>query len=223
MKRRDFLKTVPGIGAGMIVAGSSASAPKPKPTAAKLPRWRGFNLLEKFTLRQNRPYVERDFEWMAEWGFDFVRLPTDYRCWTDENDPYKLKEEVLRDIDQAVEWGKRYHIHVNLNLHRGPGYCVNPPEEPLDLWKDEEALKQFCFQWKSFSERYKGVPSDRLSFDLLNEPARIPEETYGRVVRAAVEAIRSADPERLVVADALEWGRKPVLSIADLGVAQSTR
>jgi endoglucanase len=36
-----------------------------------------FNLMKKFTLRHNSPYLESDFEWMAEWGFDFVRLPTE--------------------------------------------------------------------------------------------------------------------------------------------------
>ena len=34
--------------------------------ASKLPRWRGFNLLEKFTHRHNAPFVESDFEWIAE-------------------------------------------------------------------------------------------------------------------------------------------------------------
>ncbi len=222
MKRRDFLKTVPVLAAGAALAPYAISADSTL-SAAKLPRWRGFNLMEKFTLRHNSPYLESDFEWMAEWGFDFVRLPTDYRCWTDENDPTKLDEAILKHIDQAIEFGKQYKIHVNLNLHRGPGYCVNPPKEKLDLWKDEEALKQFCFQWKTFAERYKGIPNERLSFDMLNEPPQIAEETYARVVRATVKAVREADPSRLFIIDALEWGRKPVMSVVDLGIGQSTR
>lgn len=223
MKRRDFMKTVPAVAAGLVLAQTSLAETKPAVSAAKLPRWRGFNLLEKFTLRQNSPYKESDFEWMAGWGFDFVRLPTDYRCWTDSKDPYKLNEDILKHIDQAIEFGKQYKIHINLNLHRGPGYCVNPPKEPLDLWTDEEALKQFCFQWKTFAERYKGIPSERLSFDMLNEPPQIEEATYARVIRATVEAVRAADPNRLFIIDGLEWGRKPVMSVADLGIGQSTR
>ena len=70
------------------------------PSAPELPRWRGFNLQEKFTDRpdewaamdpewgrSNEPFVETDFEWMAHWGFNFVRLPMSYRCWTDPADP----------------------------------------------------------------------------------------------------------------------------------------
>ncbi len=234
MKRRDFLKTVPALSAGALLstrahseeaaqAVENPAASLPAVSAAKLPRWRGFNLMEKFTLRHNSPYQESDFAMMAEWGFDFVRLPTDYRCWTDENDPSQFKEEILKDIDQAIEFGKQYKIHVNLNLHRGPGYCVNPPKEKLDLWTDEEALKQFCFQWKTFAERYKGIPSERLSFDMLNEPPSIAEETYMRVIRATLETIRSVDPERLFIVDGLEWGNKPVFAAAGLGIGQSTR
>jgi len=187
-----------------------------------LPRWRGFNLLEKFTSNHNAPFVETDFAWMSEWGFDFVRLPLSYRCWIDD-DWMVLKDDVLKEIDQAVEFGSKYGIHVNINFHRAPGYCVNPPAEPLDLWTSEEALDVCAYHWAHFAKRYKGIPNDRVSFDLLNEPARIEEGIYFRVVKRLVEAIHSEDPERLVIADGLSWGRDPVHSLIELGVAQSTR
>ena len=44
---------------------------------------------------------------------------------------------------------------------------------------------------------------------------------YARVIRATVKAIRDADPDRLVIIDGLEWGRKPVMSVADLGIGRS--
>ena len=222
MDRRDFLKTLPVISGALLTRPLGVESAM-EVTAAHLPRWRGFNLLEKFVLQRNAPYREDDFAWMAEWGFDFVRLPMDYRCWTGADDPHKLDENVLKDIDQAVEFGKQYKIHVNLNLHRAPGYCVNPPKEPLDLWSSDEAVEQFCFQWKNLAERYKSLPSDRVSFDLVNEPGRIEEKDYSRVMGAAVEAIRSVNPTRLVIVDGLEWGRKPVFSLVEKKIAQSTR
>jgi endoglucanase len=43
------------------------------------------------------------------------------------------------------------------------------------------------------------------------------------VVTRLVEAIRAADPQRLIIADGIRWGRDPVHGLASLGIAQSTR
>jgi len=228
MNRRQFLhitaSSVAGCAAGVAARESQSAEAKEKTvSAARLPRWRGFNLLEKFTERGNAPFRESDFEWMAEWGFDFVRLPLSYRCWNDGTDWRQLKEPVLKEIDQAVEFGRQHGIHVNINFHRGPGYCVNPPKEPLDLWSDPKALEACAYHWAHFAKRYQGISNSRLSFDLLNEPAGPDEPTYARIVKALVEAIRAEDPNRLIIADGLRWGRDPVPSLVNLGVGQSTR
>jgi endoglucanase len=216
-----------GLAATLSASSEPATAQgrRKKLDASKLPRWRGFNLLEKFTLAGNAPYRESDFDLLAEWGFDFVRLPSDYRCWTTA--PGQYKEDVLKEVDQAIAWGRARKIHVNLCLHRAPGYCVNPPKEPLDLWADsasgEEARRQFAAQWRMFAERYKGIPNQELSFDLVNEPADMPAAPYVRAATEAVQAIRSVSPDRLIVADGLYWGNKPVPELTSLKVAQSTR
>jgi len=229
MKRRDFLKTTAG--ALTLTAAAPAHplfAAELKPaSAAKLPRWRGFNLLEKFIKRKegNPPFKESDFELMAEWGFDFARLPLSYLCWADgePSNWLKLREEELKHIDDAVELGRKHGVHINLNFHRAPGYCVNPPKEPLDLWQDAQALEACAHHWAAFAKRFKGVPNDRLSFDLLNEPPDIPEAAYVRVVTRLVEGIRAEDARRLIVADGRKWGREPVYGLVDLKIAQSTR
>jgi aryl-phospho-beta-D-glucosidase BglC (GH1 family) len=190
-----------------------------------LPRWRGFNLLSKFTLEGDEPYVEWDLDFMAEWGFDFVRLPTDYRIWTTALDTYR--EQPLREIDQVIAWARQRGIHVNLCLHRAPGYCVNAPQEPLDLWADgaggQEARRQFAAQWRMFAERYRGIPSDELSFNLVNEPANVTADQYVRAAAAAVAAIWQGDPDRLIIADGADYGMRPVPELTPLRVAQSTR
>lgn len=199
------------------------------PQPNTLPRWRGFNLLEAFTASSSGQFLEDDFRLISDWGFDFVRLPMCYLLWLEDADVYRLHEPMLERIDQAVEWGRLYGLHVSLNFHRAPGYSVNPErKEPFDLWKDQAALDAFCFHWQAFAQRYRGVPSDRLSFDLVNEPGAprpdgMTRADHERVVRAAVAAIREIDPERLVVADGLCWGNEPSPELADLGIAQSCR
>jgi endoglucanase len=192
-----------------------------EPTPSRLPRWRGFNLQEKFQADRNGRFREEDFAAIARWGLDFARLPLDYRCWTDEADPYALSEPVLAELDEAVALGERYGVHVSLNFHRAPGYCVNLPREPLDLWRSEEAQRLCAHHWAHLAERYRGVPNSRLTFNLVNEPKEIDDPTYTNVVRLLVAAIRARDPDRLIIADGLDLGWTPVEGIVDLGVAQS--
>ena len=97
-------------------------------TAEKLPRWRGFNLLEKFHLSWGRkPFVEEDFRLISKLGFNFVRLPMDYRLWIKDGNWEAFDEATLKEIDQAVAWGEKYGIHVSICFHRAPGYTVAQP------------------------------------------------------------------------------------------------
>lgn len=218
---------VVGLIAAAILAqgGEKPMTPQWLPaTPQKLPRWRGFNLLEKFHRDwNNRPFVEDDFRLIAQLGFNFVRLPMDYRTWIQDGDWTKFNEAVLQEIDQAVAWGEKYGIHVMLNFHRAPGYTVASPPEERSLWTDPEAQRVCALHWATFARRYKGIPSERLSFNLMNEPAGVEPEVYVAVVKPIIEAIRREDPDRLIVSDGLQWGTRPILELADLNVAQATR
>src|SRR5207248_2572966 len=81
--------------AASVAAGATRQvfADDQQVSPAKLPRWRGFNLLEKFIAQNQKPFVEKDFAWMAEWGFDFVRLPLSYHCWSSPKDWKTLREQ----------------------------------------------------------------------------------------------------------------------------------
>jgi len=213
---------------GAALASGWTVSPRPLPAVSwlSLPRWRGFNLLEKFLLgNSDAPFEESDFDIIADWGFNFVRLPCDYRIWTEA--PGRYREGPLKEIDRAIRLGRERGIHVLLNLHRAPGYTVAKPPETSDLWADdaggEEARHQFAAQWQMFAERYCGIPSRELSFNLVNEPPLIPPEKYVRACAAAVEAIRSVDPDRLILADGLEYGRLPVPELKALRIGQCTR
>jgi len=202
-----------------------------------LPRWRGFNLVEMCSVDPSAarvgsgsvktPFQETDFQWIADWGFDFVRLPLSYHRWSSPERWLDMDERVLAQIDSAIELGRRNGLHVCLNLHRAPGYCVNPPLEPRSLWTDPEALAAACHHWRVFAKRYSGIPSASLSFDLLNEPPApckaMSRSAHERVIRALTGAIREADPSRLIIADGLRWGNAPIPELKDLGIAQSCR
>jgi aryl-phospho-beta-D-glucosidase BglC (GH1 family) len=200
--------------------------PLPEPTAEKLPRWRGFNLLYKFNV--NAPptperVMEEDFRLIASLGFNYVRIPMDYRGWIIGRDWERLDEAKLREIDQIVGLGEKYGIHVTLNFHRAPGYTVAKPAEARDLWKDPEAQRVCALHWAAFARRYRGIPNARLSFNLFNEPSNLSEPVYFGVVQKMVEAIRAEDPARLILCDGLDYGTVAPRSLRTLGVALCTR
>lgn len=246
MRRRSFLKIgiasaaatgLPAI-TGALRANAAEKSGSSPPLHERLPRWRGFNLREKLDAKAigrnhgdptpgNQPFREQDFEWIAEWGFDFVRLPMDYHCWADPDDPYKLDEKTLKDIDQAVEWGRQYGVHVCLNMHHAPGYRVEMVHEE-SLWTHDKPQELFYYYWAEFARRYRGIRPERLSFNLVNEPARITPTKYiiqemcAKVCRQAIEAIHKIDPGRLVIADGLNWGKAPLTGLVGAKAAQST-
>jgi hypothetical protein len=182
---------------------------------------------------------------MSDWGFDFVRFPISYPYYlsfdrTQKITPeevYNVNEEAVDKIDRLVQLAHKYNLHVCLNLHRAPGYCINAGfNEPYNLWKDEEAQKAFYFHWNMWAKRYKNVSSKKISFDLLNEPCMrdnmndqhstnhpIPGELYRKVAKEAAESIRKENKHHLVIADGNNVGNQPIPEIADQDIAQSCR
>jgi endoglucanase len=192
----------------------------PEPTSKHLPRWRGFNLLDKFMVDQQKAFEERDFADIAELGFNFVRLPLDYRCWTDRDQPKVQKEPVLKEIDQAVALGRKHGIHVQINFHRAPGYTVAKPAEPKSLWTDPEAQDICAHHWAAFAARYQGVANNLVSFNPLNEPDdKVTPQEHRKVLERLAGAIRERDPQRLIVCDGRNWATAPPTELIGLDVA----
>jgi endoglucanase len=209
--------------------GTSRGQP-PDIDARAIPRWRGFNLLEKFSGDRRQRFRHEDFALMAEWGFDFARLPMSYWHWARPDRWLDIDHDVFTDVDEAIEFGRSYGIHVNLNLHRIPGYCVNRSDlEPYQLFGTDpdgrgRALDAAADHWRALARRYRGIANRHLSFDLLNEPPFMDRaDLYVQVVRVLVAAIREEDPQRLIVVDGLDLGQTPIPELVDLGVVQSTR
>ena len=213
-----------------------------------IPAWKGFNLLDFFSPDPNnaRPATTDDFlRWMADWGFDFVRIPMAYPSYVkfDRSKPIttrrvrKIDRRAVDKVDQLVLRAQKYGLHVSLNLHRAPGFCVNAGFiEPYDLWKDEEAMDDFCYHWKFWAKRYRSMSRKEISFDLLPEPclredmndqhakrSAIPGQLYRKMVQFAAREIRKANPNHLIIADGNNVGRDVIPEIIDLDVAQSCR
>ncbi len=229
MNRRHFIGLSAAATAGLLLPLPLRAAPHSRPQP-KIPRWRGFNLTELTGGKRGQRFRKTDFQWMAEWGFNFARLPCSYWAWSHKDNWLTIDEEALKPLDEAIAFGLQYGIHLNLGLHRIPGYCVNGRElEPHQLFDGppagmKRALEAAVHHWKYLAERYKNVPATQLSFDLLNEPPFMADQSrYVEICHALIAAIREANPERIIVVDGADIGQTPVLGLLEDGIVQSTR
>ncbi len=193
----------------------------------------GFNFLWMFSkYNDNNPEEPNlnELDFLAEEGFNFVRIPTDYRFWTNGFQYTYPKEEIIAYIDRYIYECNKRGLHVCLNIHRAPGYCINSPvTEKHNLWRDEEAQDGFIFLWKMFALRYKNINSDMLSFDLVNEPSNQPpthpctREDHEKLIRRVIHEIHSIDSSREIVIDGFDGGGTALPELADAGVIHSGR
>jgi aryl-phospho-beta-D-glucosidase BglC (GH1 family) len=188
---------------------------------------KGFNLLGKFSYPgSNKGFTEQEFSMVHDLGFNFVRLPLDYRTYTQSGNWDNFTETEVVKIDKAVQWGIKYGVHVSINLHRAPGYCVNPATLPvnqqLNLWTDTVAQKAFVNHWTFFANRYKDISPEALSFNLINEPSNVTDEVYVQIMKKAIQAIHTITPNRIIFVDGTEYGRLLIPALKDEpNVAQS--
>lgn len=175
------------------------------------------------------PADEKALDFLAEFGFNFVRIPLDYRFWTKDFDYFHPNEAKFRYIDNYLKACRSRGIHVSLNIHRAPGYCTNRNDlEQHNLWRDEIAQNAFVFLWESFACRNRDIPGSLLSFDLLNEPPApgehgLTRSNHAALIRRTVAAIREIDPDREVVINGLGGGYLSLPELSDLGITHSGR
>lgn len=242
MDRREFIKTTSMAATTLAVAPSFTFKENP------LPRWKGFNLLDFFSpdpAQARKGTQEEYLKWMQDWGFDFVRIPIAYPAYLDidrsknisPEDVYKIDNGAVDKIDNLVALAHKYGMHVSLNLHRAPGYCINAGfYEPFNLWRDQAAQDAFYHHWAMWAKRYKNTDRKKISFDLVNEPSMredmndqhsksgpVPGDVYRKVASGALNAIRKEKKDALVVADGNNVGNSVIHEIKDLPIAQSCR
>ena len=148
--RRKFIKSSSLLVGGIGLAGTIGCTSQSTTVKNKLPKWKGFNLLDFFSPNPNRTRPgtkEEYFKWMSDWGFNFVRIPMAYPSYIKfdrsrditPDEVYQIDEEATDRIESLVANAHKYNMHVSLNLHRAPGFCVNAGfNEPYNLWLDQE-------------------------------------------------------------------------------------
>lgn len=112
--------------------------------------------------------TEKDFTWIAEQGFDFVRLPVGYWLFAQTND-FIDGEVYLR---RAFDWAKRHRLGIVLDFHglQGSqnGYDHSGQVGKVRLYRRKntaDALSTLEYMVRTYGQR-----KELLAIELINEP-----------------------------------------------------
>jgi glucan 1,3-beta-glucosidase len=143
--------------------------------------------------------TETDFQFLAEWGINAVRIP--YGYWIVEPDgPFVGGIEYL---DRALTWCAKYKIDGILDLHGAPGFQGTAHHtgraNAFEWDKKPEHRQRTLGIIEAVSQRYANHPG-LAGVSLLNEPENdIPAPMLLEYYQAGYEIVRKYNSEQVAV------------------------
>ncbi|MBO5556308.1 MAG: cellulase family glycosylhydrolase [Oscillospiraceae bacterium] len=165
------------------------------------------------TARLDRFITESDFEQIAHWGFDHVRIPIDYNVILLPDG--QLSPAGFARIDRALEWSATHGLRTVLDLHKTPGFSFDEEEGEAGFFADEKYQELFYTLWEAFARRY-GPLGGRVRFELLNEVTEarfLP--AWKRISRECVRRIRPFAPDTDILIGSYLWNSVTTLPELD--------
>lgn len=197
----------------------------------QLPNWKGFTVSDgtwTAAYGAGMRYQREEIEALSTLGFNFVRAPLNTAMLFKNGDTSMVNLGYLEEMDNLIKYCAEMGIHVCFDLHDIPeaGYITGDDTAKIILWQDAAAQALFVEFWQFLAEYYRDIPSNLLSFNLLNEPRGADGEPddalYSEIMLRAIDAIREVTPERLIFADALGVTEGRVVEgLADAQIVQA--
>lgn len=162
-------------------------------------------------------YVTKaDIDFIAQQGANTIRLPFNYKLFTDE-DYMGLTgpKDGFERIDSVVSWCKANGLYLILDMHDCPGGQTG---DNIDdghgypwLFESERSQELFCKIWQQIAFRYR-QETTILGYELMNEPiAHYFENRYELykqlqpLYKKTVEAIRKVDENHIILLGGAHW------------------
>ena len=97
--------------------------------------------------------TEKDFENVASWGLDHIRLPIDYNII--ENSDGTINEKNLTRIDMVLELCKKYSLNTVIDLHKTKGFSFDTYSESESGFFDNKDYQEYFYKiWEILAKRY---------------------------------------------------------------------
>ncbi len=141
-------------------------------------------------------FSEDDVRRIAGWGLDHIRLPIDEeQMFHEDGTP---DEEAFDLLTSGLRWALGHGLNVVVDLHILRSHYFNDAQEPR-LYTDPAEADRFADLWRTLSQRIGDAPTDRVAYELLNEPVARSAAGWNRVYPHPYRAIREREPQRTIV------------------------
>jgi len=136
-----------------------------------------------------------DISWLAEQGFDHVRIPVDESNLYNEHgikmdSSWQLLHELLAWV-QEEEMLAIFDLH-NVRVH-------NFDTEVQTLFTQDTSRKQFLKLWNNLQQELRQYPTDFLAYEILNEPWAKDPEDWNELYAEVYHNIRKTEPQRVMI------------------------
>ena len=140
---------------------------------------------------------EKDFDTIAGWGLDHVRIPVDYDL-VEKKNGTRIEGGFLY-LQNALDWCGKYGLNMILDLHKTYGFSFDPDEQEAGFFDNPVSQERFYCLWEEFAGRF-GIHADRLSFELLNEVTEESyAETWNSISSECIRRIRKIAPDIMIL------------------------
>ncbi len=162
-------------------------------------------------------YITReDIDFIASTGANTIRLPFNYKLFTNEDYMgLTAEQDGFARMDQVVEWCRANGLYLILDMHDCPGGQTG---DNIDdghgypwLFESETSQALFCDIWQKIAKRYKNE-TVILGYELMNEPIAHyfdnKEELNKKLeplYKRAVKAIREVDNNHVILLGGAQW------------------
>jgi len=160
--------------------------------------------------------TEDDIRFIKQTGSNTIRLPFNYRLFTDEDYMgLSASQDGMERLESVVNWCRKYGLYLILDMHDAPGGQTG---DNIDdsygypwIFESEISQQRFCSIWKEIAAHFKDEPVV-LGYELMNEP--IPNYMPNKVQLGAkleplykkvVSVIRQVDKNHIILLGGYEW------------------
>ena len=146
-------------------------------------------------------FTRADVEYIANLGYDHVRIPIDEEQMFTE-DGQKIPEAFAL-LHNALDWCKEFNLRAVVDLHILRSHYFNAAVKPL--FTDPKAQEKFYECWRKISGELKDYSVDMVAYEPMNEPVADDPEIWNGIVNKCMEVIRQLEPTRTIIAGSNLW------------------